>query len=240
MIEVTVISAFVGGLLTFLAPCTLPLIPAYIGFITGGKAANRKVLLVRSGAFVLGFSVIFMLFGLASGVFGQFLVLHRLLISQVGGAIIIIFALSMLGFIKVPRFDFLPRKLPGFIIQGTIGGSFMLGLLFALGWSPCLGPILGTILILAASSGSALTGAALLAVYAIGLAIPFLMVALIFGATFNYIERSKHVLGVLNTLSGILLFGIGIMMLIGQFGALNSIFIGLFGDIGINALIEYM
>lgn len=241
MTEVTFFSALFGGMLTFSAPCTLPLIPGYIAFIGGssGSSGETRHATIRSDTlrnalfFVLGFSLIFILFGMASGAVGKFLVLYRTLIAQVGGVIIIYFGLSMLGFLPFPSFSAVSSggRLSGLFggrISGTRSGSFFLGLLFALGWSPCLGPILGTILLLAATGGTALYGGSLLAVYALGLATPFLIVAFLYGSTFAYVAKLEPYLYFTRLAGGVMLMFVGILLVIGQFGILNTWAGGLF------------
>ena len=227
MFDVSYLSALVGGLLTFLAPCTLPLIPAYIAFISGSnsidadKHFSRRNLMRNALFFIAGFSSIFILFGLASGVAGKFLVLHRMLLAQVGGVFIVFFGLSMLG--VLPALPSLSRgRIPDFISAGSPFGGFALGLLFALGWSPCLGPILGTILILAGTTGTALSGASLLAVYSFGLAFPFFLVAFLYGSTFTYVAKLQTYLPLISKIGAFMIIFIGILLIIGQFGVLNS------------------
>lgn len=231
MIDVTFLSALLGGLLTFFAPCTLPLIPAYLGFIGGvNTQENNKSslkhypsLFSQALFFVLGFSVVFMVYGLASGMLGNFLVLYRKELAQVGGIIIIFFGLSMLHYVKFPAiFSFSGRRFPKIIHPKTPIGAFSLGFLFAIGWSPCIGPILGTILLLAATSSTAMHGAYLLSVYSLGLAIPFLIVAYLYGAAFTYIKVLERYVTVISQLGAWMLIGIGILLLIGQFGMLNA------------------
>lgn len=247
MLDISVVSAFVGGLLTFLAPCTLPLIPAYLAFIGGaagdkskGKSVRRRLLL-NALFFVLGFSLVFILFGMVSGALGTYLVLYRKLLAQIGGVVILLFGISMLGFFSLPSISgtwggFIPK----WIQAGTLKGSFLLGLLFALGWSPCLGPILGTIYILAITKGTIFFGGFLLFVYALGLALPFLFVAYLYGSAWSYVTPLSRFLPVVSKIGGILLIIIGLLLVIGQFGMLNTWAISLFGDIGYDRFIELM
>jgi cytochrome c-type biogenesis protein len=244
MFEIGYISALVGGILTFLAPCTLPLIPAYIGFLAGAdkdenaRTRGRRIML-NALLFTFAFSVVFVFFGLVSGVIGQFFVLHRALISRIGGILVIIFGLSMLGVFDMPRF-FSGRKMPKFLTPGKPVSSFLLGLLFALGWSPCLGPILGTILVLAGTGGAAAHGATLLFVYSLGLAIPFLLVAAIYGASFSYITSLAKLLPAVNKAGGVLFVFIGLLLLMGNFGLLNVWVTDVFGDTWYTGLMDRM
>lgn len=244
MIEIGYISALVGGLLTFLAPCTLPLIPAYIGFLAGSEknvdAATRgRRIMMNAFLFTLAFSIVFVFFGLVSGALGQFFVMHRAFISRIGGALVIMLGLSMLGLFNLPQF-FSGKKLPKILQPGRPSSAFMLGLLFALGWSPCLGPILGTILVLAGTGGTAAHGAALLLVYSLGLAIPFLAVAAIYGASFAYLRSISRVLPYVNRIGGALFVVIGLLLIMGDFGLLNVWVTDIFGDTWYTGLMDYM
>ncbi len=244
MPDVNFISALIGGLLTFLAPCTLPLIPAYLAFIGGSSVDGRKTKFSRhrfflnAVLFVLGFSVVFIVFGLASGTLGKFLVLNRLLISQVGGVLICFFGLSLLGvFPKMKGFSYRP---PAFISSGSPLGGFALGFLFALGWSPCLGPILGTILILASTGGTAFSGALLLATYSLGLAIPFLLVALLYGSAFTYVAKLQTYLPTISKIGAVLIIAIGMLLIVGQFGILNSWAQYIIGPLALDRFMDFM
>jgi cytochrome c-type biogenesis protein len=243
MLEIGFISALIGGLLTFLAPCTLPLIPAYIGFLAGAPGADEKTrsrrIFLNALLFTLAFSCVFVFFGLVSGSLGKFFVLHRVLISQVGGALVILLGLSMLGVFDLPQL-FSGKKLPTFMHSGKPFSAFLLGLLFALGWSPCLGPILGTILVLAGTSGTAFHGALLLLVYSLGLAIPFIAIALIYGASFSYISTLARVLPYINKIGGVLFVLIGTLLLFGNFGLLNVWVQDVLGDSWYTGLMDYM
>lgn len=187
---IDIATSFFAGVVTFVAPCTLPLIPAYLGFIGGTKglsirsdrpAARQLSLLIHAAMFVLGFSLIFMFYGLISGVLGGYFVAHRFSFSRVSGALIIFFGLAFLGLLPAERiFRGTFRALPSFVSVGTLPASLLLGVLFGVGWTPCLGPVLGTILVLAASQGEALYGTLLLAIYSLGIGIPFILLAIVF------------------------------------------------------------
>jgi len=197
-----IISAFVAGLLTFLAPCTLPLVPAYLGFISGvstkdledpakAKIARRKI--IQNGLFfVVGFSLVFILFGTLAGLIGQGLVPYRIWLTRIGGIFVILFGLFMLGAFKIPFLQSDKRiRIPSFLKVGKPTSSLVIGSAFAFGWTPCVGPILGSILLLASTSANALDGAFLLTVFSIGLAIPFLLVAI----GFSHL-KDRHILRV--------------------------------------------
>ena len=229
MIEVGIFSALLGGLLTFFAPCTFPLIPAYIGFLAGAAGQNGRKLSQRelqrhivSNAFlfVLGFTLVFVLFGLISGVIGTFLILHRMLITQIGGVVVIFFGLYLLGLIRIPAL-FKGNSFPSYLTPGRPLSAFLLGLFFGFGWSPCLGPILGTILLLAGTAGTASYGAFLLLCYSFGLALPFLLVAFIYGTAFSYVLALQKYLKTIEKIAGVFLVLVGVMLVVGKFGMFN-------------------
>lgn len=233
MIEVSFFSALLGGILTFFAPCTLPLIPAYIGFLGGGlrkesgeEAKEVRTHILRNALlFVLGFSLIFILAGVISGSIGKAYIRHHVIISQLSGVIIVFFGISMLGILPIPNLlekIFKSRKLPKSIVPGNPSSAFLLGILFAIGLGPtCLGPILGYISLLAATSGTALYGALLLTVYSLGIAIPFLVVALLYGSSFSYIAKLTKLLPLINRVSGVILIFIGVLLIMVNFGMLS-------------------
>lgn len=220
MTDVNIFSALFGGILTFLAPCTFPLIPAYIGFLAGGVTADAhlRLRIMRNALlFVIGFTLVFMMFGLLSGALGTFLVLHRLLLSQIGGVMVVILGLLLLLHVPLPTL-FGSSLLPSWITPGRPTSAFLLGLFFGLGWSPCIGPILGSILLLASTSGSVSLGASLLFVYSIGLTIPFLLVALLYGTTFTYVTALGKFLPHIERVAGVFLIALGTLLVLGKFG----------------------
>ena len=184
-----IISSFVAGLFTFLAPCTLPLVPGYLSFISGVKeedlenpetqeAAKKKIFL-NGVFFMLGFTIIFVFFGAIAGLFGNSINDSRGIISAIGGILIVIFGLFMVGAFKIKLLQGEKRmRMPKWLHVGKPSSSLIIGGTFAIGWTPCVGPILGSILALATTGGSALQGAFLLLVFSAGLALPFLLIAL--------------------------------------------------------------
>lgn len=221
------ISSFIAGVLTFLAPCTLPLVPAFLGVIAGvgqeelAKPESAKKLRWRifnnALFYVLGFSLIFILFGVAFTSLGKILIIRELL-QRIGGILIIIFGLFIMGVLKI---SFLTAekqiRVPKLFQSANKTNSFFIGLLFALGWSPCVGPLLGTVLLLASGSTTILQGTFLLIVFSLGLAIPFLLTALLIGKAFSAFGRWGPALNVINKIAGIFLVVLGVLLLSNQF-----------------------
>lgn len=240
-----VIGAFVAGVLMFLAPCTLPIVPGYLAFIAGvpaGQAgSNRRRIFSNALAFVLGFSAVFITLGLFAGAIGALLGPWRDMLGQAAGALIILFGLTMLGVFNIPLLSGERRiRLPKWLSLGHPHSSFLIGALFALGWSPCIGPILGTILFLASASATAMQGALLLAIFSLGLAIPFLLCAWAIGRAEGFVQRAGPVTKVLSYIGGIILVLLGVLMLTGNMGLLISWGFGFFEAAGYKQLLNYL
>jgi cytochrome c-type biogenesis protein len=213
-------AAFLAGVLMFLAPCTLPLVPAYLAFIAGG-GNDRKKILANAVAYVLGFSVIFIFLGLFAGYIGALLGPWQHIIVRVAGAIIILFGVTMLGVLRIPFLNTEKHiRLPKFLTLGHPQSSFLIGVLFALGWSPCIGPILGTILLFASTSATALQGAILLAVFSFGLGLPFLLTALLVTQAGDSFAKFARFAKILSFVGGLVLIFLGYLMLTNQMGLL--------------------
>lgn len=225
MMDIHLGTAFLAGVLTFFAPCTLPLLPAFLGLSSASGFDSRKGVFLRSLGFVLGFLVVFMSFGIFAGVFGSFFLLHRTLLTSVGGLIVILFALLLLDVIRIPALA--TRFAPKFHIplhRTSPLSSFFIGFAFALGWTPCLGPILGSILVLASTEATAISGAILLFFYGVGIAVPFLLFAL---GLSEAVFRSPRVLRFsvwLSRLGGVFLLLLGFSLLFGFWGNIVSMF----------------
>ncbi len=217
--------SFIAGILTFLAPCTLPLIPGYFTFISGhsfsgldnrNSEINNKAKVFLNGLFfVIGFSVVFILLGLFAGALGELFFESKIWLSRIGGIIVIFFGLMMLNVFSLPSF-LGERKLFNDIKikkRGTYGFSFFLGVVFASGWSPCVGPVLGSVLVLAGSSATAFSGAVLLSVFSLGLAIPFLLIALGVNRAERIIQKYTDKLWIVSKIGGVLLVLLGILLL---------------------------
>ena len=249
-----VTGSFIAGVLTFLAPCTLPLVPAYLGFISGvstshtrdgaGRKEARARILMNGVFYVLGFSIVFILLGTLFGLWGAALGRYRIWLTRLGGTFIILFGLSMMRAMRLPLFDLLnrfvsPRALR-FIRPGNPRSSFLFGAAFAFGWSPCVGPILGAILTLAAVSGTVGQGALLLSVFSLGLAVPFLAIALGIGSAVHYVDRVSRYLEIISFLGGMVLVVLGVSLLLNNLGLWTSSFYGIFRFIRYNRLLDYL
>ena len=212
--------AFMAGLLSFLSPCVLPLVPSYVGFITGmtlpEMAGRRRVALTHALLFVLGFSLIFVILGASATALGQALNYYQVWLQRVGGVLIILFGLLCLGVFKVgllnqERRVHLERKPVGYL------GSALVGMAFGAGWTPCIGPVLGGILGLAATTNDVARGMQLLAAYSAGLAVPFLIAAVAVESFLDWFQRFRRYLPWVMRLSGILLIVVGVLLVTGEF-----------------------
>lgn len=238
--ESLIIPAFIAGLLTFLAPCTLPLVPAYLAFISGSSLEKGRVF--RNALFfVFGFSLVFILFGLFAGLAGGFLFGFRMWVSRIGGIFLVFFGLFMLGAIKIPFLSAEKRffKNPPFT-KGTYTNSFILGVVFGAGWTPCVGPVLGSVLFLASQTATAARGAALLAVFSFGLALPFLFVAASMESAEKRIKKFATYLPAINVAGGAFLIVLGVMLFFGKLGVLNEYGFMVFDFINYDALLNYL
>ena len=230
-------AAFLAGLLMFLAPCTLPIVPSYLVFIAG----DRRHIFRNALAFVVGFSLVFILLGLGAGAVGSLIGAHRYALSRIAGLIIILFGLSMLGAVRLPVLGSeWHAKLPSFLRLGRPESSLLIGALFALGWSPCIGPILGTVLLLASQSSTALMGAVLLGVFSLGLAVPFLLTALLIDWASLQFSRWGRALTILSRVGGILLIVLGIAIVFGAMGYMVDWGYSLFYRLGYNGLYTHL
>lgn len=241
---------FVAGMLMFLAPCTLPIVPGYLAFIAGiplsalsnpvAKRSARKAVFKNALAFVIGFSVIFIILGASAGLLGVFVGPWRYALAKLGGVILIFFGLTMLGLVRLPVLSGEKHiRLPAFLTLGRLPSSALIGALFALGWSPCIGPILGTVLLIASSSATVLYGALLLAIFSLGLAVPFLLTALIVTESTVFLSRIGGLLKWLNIIGGTGLVLGGILMLTGKITLFVEWGYWLFSATGYGALLNY-
>ena len=223
--------AFSAGLLSFVSPCVLPLVPSYITYITGvsfkeltdaeARSRLRWATILHSLFFIMGFSLIFILMGASASYLGQLLAQYQSWIMKAGGVLIILLGIHFTGIINIPflqmekRFE-MRRKPLGYL------GSFLVGVAFAAGWTPCIGPILSTILIYASTSKSFTTGILLLTYYSIGLGIPFFLSSLAFNSFLSAFDKIKRYMRVITIISGLFLIAIGILFLTDTFSEINS------------------
>jgi len=217
--------AFTAGLLSFLSPCVLPLVPSYVTFITGmgldDVSRARRTALVHALLFVLGFTFIFVALGAGASAFGQLLREYRVWIARVGGVLMVLMGLWMLDVIRIgalqqERRMHLSDKPLGYL------GTVVVGIAFGAGWTPCLGPTLGAILLLAANESELTKGITLLIAYSLGLAVPFLLSALLLDRFLGFFQSFKHNIGRVNRIAGILLVIVGILMFTGWFERLAA------------------
>ncbi|MEI7720125.1 MAG: cytochrome c biogenesis protein CcdA [bacterium] len=223
-------AAFFAGVLMFFAPCTLPLVPGYLAFIAGvpygevgahDHTRARRRILVNAGAFVIGFSFIFILLGVFAGAIGGLLGPWRVVLARGAGLVVILFGLTMMGVLRIPAFSRERRLgLPRFLTVGRPESSVFIGGLFALGWSPCIGPILGTVLLYASANATLLQGGLLLGIFSLGLGIPFLLSALLINKASSVFVRIAPKLHTLSVVGGALLVCFGFLLLMGWLGSL--------------------
>ena len=225
---ITFPAAFLAGLLSFLSPCVLPLIPAYFSFITGlsvdkliaedNKGIRQKVIL-STLAYVAGFSFIFILFGASASFIGGLASQYSWVIRYLGGGVVLVFGLHLLGIINIKGFQFEKRfhvkQKPMHLL-----GTFVIGMAFGAGWTPCIGPMLGSILIVAGNQETVLKGVWLLAVYSSGLALPFILISFFINSMLGFMKRATRLIGVINKIAGILLIGIGLLLIFDKFSML--------------------
>ena len=230
---VILVVAFGAGLLSFLSPCVLPLIPVYASFLTGlsvkdlsqkhntALQKHRLTTMKRGLMFVLGFSVVFIVLGSTVGYAGSIFLDASIWIERIGGVVLIALGLHLIGLFKIP---WLERQLKFDLSKRTSGkaGTFFVGMAFGAGWTPCIGPILAGILTIAASSSSISTGALLLSVYSAGLAIPFLLSAFALDRFLIFFDRIKSKMVWIERISGLLLIGVGILLLTGSMTLLSD------------------
>lgn len=235
--NISYIVAFGAGLLTFLSPCLLPLIPSFIAYITGVSFADmtdraktgavRKKCAIHALLFIAGFSIIFVILGLTATVIGKVLFSYQTLIRILGGILIIIFGLYLAGLLKM---DFLTKERKITFHTGGVSylGSFLVGVAFAAAWTPCAGPILGSILVLAGTKASAAQGAALLSVYSLGIAVPFFLTAIAVNSFLGYFNKFKKIIGAINVVGGIFLIIVGILVATNYLAIISEKLLGAF------------
>lgn len=221
--------AFAAGLLSFVSPCVLPLVPVYLGYLSGstlsGDASpNRRQIFSHALSFVGGFTLIFViLFGLPTTILGSALQQHSHWIAKIGGAIVILFGVHTMEIVTIPILNMTRRVEVTKDIEPGYARSTLFGMTFAAGWTPCIGPLLGTVITLAFTEPSRAVG--FIFAYAMGLAIPFLMTAALLTRTARWLKRLNRHMRAVEIASGLLMAGVGVLLVTGKFSLLNSYFI---------------
>lgn len=225
------LAAFVAGLISFLSPCVLPLVPGYVSLISGAGVEElksndsqlfRKVML-NSVAFIIGFSIVFVALGAISTEVGQLLRFYKSMLARVAGVIIIVFGLHLTGIFRIKAL-YTDARLHSVKGGSTPWGAFVIGFAFAFGWTPCVGPILAVILGFAAAQDSVMKGIFLLAIYSLGLAVPFLLTSLGIERFLKFYSRFRSHMHALEVASGALLIVLGGLLVFGRFTLLASYF----------------
>jgi cytochrome c-type biogenesis protein len=231
MSNVGPIAAFLAGIVSFLSPCVLPLVPGYISLISGTGAAaidnrQQRVLgkvMLNSLMFVLGFSIVFVSLGAAATSVGKFMTEYRREFTYIAGIVIIVFGLHLTGLLKIKWF-YADKRMHNVEGGSSAWGAFVVGFAFAFGWTPCIGPILSTILFAAASEGTVMKGVTLLAIYSAGLAVPFLLTSIGIDRFLAFYTRFRRHLHTVEVVSGALLICIGVLVLTRKLTMLSGYF----------------
>lgn len=207
--------SFLEGIITFVSPCLLPMLPIYISYFAGGGVKSTKKVVRNAVGFILGFTTVFVLLGALAGTVGRLLNEYKTIVNLVTGLIVVFFGLNFLGVFKLNLFKGIKTAKTqnlGFF------SAFLFGVVFSVGWTPCVGAFLGSALMLAASQGSVLEGVAMLLLYSFGLGIPFLISAILIDKLKGAFSLIKKHYGIINTVCGILLVVVGVLMATGLFG----------------------
>ena len=228
--NVTFLMAFWAGILSFFSPCILPLLPSYVVFMSGLSADElikqeatskiRNKALFSTIAYVLGFSSIFIGMGAVASFIGDVLAGYLGVLQKIGGFIIIIFGLHFIGFLKLNFLNF-EKRFNTTLKPTSLLGFFFVGMAFAAGWTPCIGPILGSLLIIAGTEGKLMSGLYLLAFYSLGLAIPFILLSFFINFVFTFIKKANNVLKYIGVVSGLFLIFIGVLLITNKMSLLG-------------------
>lgn len=238
MDDISIIAAFAAGTISFLSPCVLPLVPGYISLVSGisldrlqaesaGDPKIARVVLVNSVFFILGFSLTFITLGASASAIGQIVMSRMSILYRLAGLLIIVFGLHLIGIVKIP-FLYQDKRFHNVKPRG-MAGAFVLGLAFAFGWSPCLGPILAGILTVASTRDTVNEGVGLLAVYSAGLGLPFLLTSIGLNRFLAFYSRFKHHLRKVEVASGVLVVAIGTLIFTNTLTRFNS-YLGFMND----------
>jgi cytochrome c-type biogenesis protein len=223
------LAAFVAGILSFLSPCVLPLVPGYVSLISGAtvedlQSNDRRMLgtvMLHSLTFILGFSVVFIALGAVATGIGQFANQYHNLLAKVAGIIVIVFGLHLTGLLKIKAL-YADKRLHDVKGGSSAWGSFAVGFAFAFGWTPCIGPILATILVFAGAQETVLKGVLLLAIYSAGLAVPFLLTSLGVDRFLGFYTRFRRHLHTVEVISGVLLIAVGVLIFMNNLKLLSG------------------
>lgn len=219
--NISLFIAFAAGLLSFVSPCVLPLVPSYITYITGltleelttqtERKGVRAIIIANSLLFIAGFSIVFIAFGASASLVGQLLVTYQDFIRKLGGVLIVVFGLYVMGILKI-KFLMAEKRMHLKSRPAGYVGSVLVGVAFAAGWTPCVGPILGTILVYASTTDSMLTGVELLSSYSLGIGLPLFITALAVDSFLNYFKKVRAYMYGISVASGIFLVLIGVLI----------------------------
>jgi len=229
--NVNILTAFLAGIVSFVSPCVLPLIPAYLSFLTGSSleelktqsdVGSRARVMFHALAFVAGFTVVFMAIGLSASAIGSAFVNYKDWIARIGGVVVIVLGLNMIGLFRIPML-MMDKRVQVRSANRSVFASFLVGIGFAAGWSPCVGPILAGIILLAAQERYG-TATFLLFVYSMGLAIPFLLTAAAITRALGALNRVKRYLGAIEMGAGAFLVATGVVLITGTFGRVAGFF----------------
>jgi cytochrome c-type biogenesis protein len=223
------IAAFVAGVISFLSPCVLPLVPGYVSLISGVGVEELKTqegqllrrVMMNSSMFIIGFSIVFVTLGALSTSIGQLLAIYKSRLAVVAGIIIILFGLHLTGIFKIKAL-YADKRLHNVKGGSTAWGAFVIGFAFAFGWTPCVGPILAVILGFAAEQDSVMKGVVLLAVYSLGLAVPFLLTSLGIERFLMFYSRFRAHMHAVEVASGVLLIALGGLLVLGRFTLISN------------------
>jgi cytochrome c-type biogenesis protein len=225
------LAAFVAGLVSFLSPCVLPLVPGYVSLISGvgveelkdQEASLFRKVMLNSLAFILGFSIVFITLGAISTEIGQLAAQYKSMMARIAGAVIILFGLHLTGIFRIKAL-YADKRLHNVKGGSTAWGAFVIGFAFAFGWTPCVGPILAVILGFAAAQDSVSKGILLLTIYSLGLAVPFLLTSLGIERFLKFYGRFRQHMHVIEVISGGLLIALGVLLVLGRFTILARYF----------------
>lgn len=223
--------AFLAGLASFLSPCIFPLIPAYVSYLGGkglsashtGEQSNKWRIFTHGVAFVLGFSFVFIVVGITFSILGRFIFEARQWVARIGGVLIVIFGLHLTGLMRLHFLDFDTRPRTRLDHTRSYLSSFLMGIFFSAGWSPCVGPVLSAIYIITLQEGEVLRGAGYLASYSLGLGIPFLIAAMAIGWFSSLVIRFRKIVRVVEVVTGVVLIVLGTMLVFGWFEKLAQL-----------------